>query len=65
MAGKSVEERLVLVNKKIEEKEALLQQLMEQRNKLLHPIHYRDIIGRAKELNITPLEMAEKLGFEF
>ena len=65
MAGKSAEERLKLIDQKIEAKQAELQRLEEQRQKLLHPIKYRDIIARAKEIGMSPEEIADRLGFEF
>lgn len=65
MAGrKTNEERVVLIDQKIQKKREEIEALEDQKNRLLHPINMRTIIAKAKEIGLTPEEIAEKLGIE-
>ena len=53
-----------MLEQKIEKKKAELSSLEAQKEKLLHPINMRTVMTKAKELGLTPEEIAEKLGIE-
>lgn len=61
---RSKEERLAVLEQKIEKKKAELSALEAQKEKLLHPINMRTVMAKAKELGLTPEEIAEKLGID-
>ena len=61
---KPVAERIALIDQKIEKKKAEIAALEQQKNKLLHPVNMRTVMAKAKEVGMTPEEIAEKLGIE-
>lgn len=61
---RSKEERLAVLEQKIEKKKSELSSLEAQKEKLLHPINMRTVMAKAKELGLTPEEIAEKLGID-
>lgn len=61
---RSKEERLAVLEQKIEKKKSELSALEAQKEKLLHPINMRTVMAKAKELGLTPEEIAEKLGID-
>ncbi len=63
-ARKTVDERIALLDQKIEKKKAELDALEAQKQKLLHPINMKTVMAKAKEAELTPEEIAEKLGIE-
>jgi len=64
MAGKTTEERIVAIDEKIAKKQAEIDVLEAQKQKLLHPVNMRTVMAKAKEVGLTPEEIAEKLGLE-
>lgn len=64
MAGKTAEERIAAIDEKIAKKQAEIDVLEAQKQKLLHPINMRTVVEKAKEVGLTPEEIAEKLGLE-
>ncbi len=64
MAGKTTEERIAVIDEKIARKQAEIDALEAQKQKLLHPVNMRTVIAKAKEVGLTPEEIAEKLGLE-
>ncbi len=64
MAGKTAEERIAVIDEKIARKQAEIDALEAQKQKLLHPVNMRTVIAKAKEIGLTPEEIAEKLGLE-
>lgn len=64
MAGKSLEERIVLIDSKIEKKKAEIAELEKKKYQLLHPVTMKDVMDKAKEAGLSPKEIAEKLGLE-
>ncbi len=64
MAGKTAEERIAVIEEKIAKKQAEIDALEAQKQKLLHPVNMRTVIAKAKEIGLTPEEIAEKLGLE-
>lgn len=64
MAAKSVDERIALIDQKIEKKRGELAALEAQKQKLLHPVNMRTVMAKAKEVGLSPEEIAEKLGLE-
>lgn len=64
MAGKSVEERIALIDQKIEKKRAEIQALEESKQKLLHPVNMKVVVAAIKEAGLTPEDVAKKLGLD-
>ncbi len=64
MAGKTTEERIAAIEEKIAKKQAEIDALEAQKQKLLHPVNMRTVMAKAKEVGLTPEEIAEKLGLE-
>lgn len=65
MAGrKTNEERIILIDEKINKKLAEIDELKRQKEKLLHPVNMKTVMAKAKEVGLTPEEIAEKLGIE-
>lgn len=63
-ARKTTDERIALIDEKIAKKRAEIEALESQKNKLLHPINMKTVMARAKEIGMTPEEIAEKLGLD-
>lgn len=63
-ARKTTNERIALIDEKIAKKRAEIEALESQKNKLLHPINMKTVMARAKEIGMTPEEIAEKLGLD-
>ena len=61
---KTVEERVAILDAKIAKKQEEINNLEAQRQKLLHPINMKTVMAKAKESEITPEDIAEKLGLE-
>lgn len=64
MAGKSLEERVSLIDAKIAKKKEELAALEAKRQELLHPVTMKEVLNRAKEAGLSAKEVAEKLGLE-
>jgi len=64
MARKTTDERILAIDEKIAKKQAEIDALEAQKQKLLHPVNMRTVIAKAKEVGLTPEEIAEKLGLE-
>lgn len=64
MAGKTIEERIALIDNKIEQKKAEIAELESKKQQLLHPVTLKDVIDKAKKAGLSPKEIAEKLGLE-
>ncbi len=64
MAGKSIEERITLIDAKIAKKKAEIAELEAKKQDLLHPVSMRDVMDKAKEAGLSPKEVAKKLGLE-
>lgn len=64
MAGKSIEERIQLIDIKIAKKEAELDALKKKREELMHPVKMSDIVKKLREQGITAQEVAEKFNIE-
>lgn len=63
-ARKTTDERIALIDEKIAKKRAEIESLESQKNKLLHPVNMKTVMARAKEIGMTPEEIAEKLGLD-
>ena len=61
---KSVEEKVAVIDQKIAKKQEEINALEAQKQKLLHPVNMKTVMGKAKEIGLTPEEIAEKLGLE-
>lgn len=61
MAAKTKEERIEWIEQKIAKKKAEIERLEAQKQKLLHPISMRAVLTKAKEVGLSPEEVAEKL----
>ena len=61
MAAKTKEERIEWIERKIAKKKAEIERLEAQKQKLLHPISMRAVLTKAKEVGLSPEEVAEKL----
>lgn len=64
MAGKSIEERIALIDAKIAKKKDELAELEAKKQELLHPVTMKNVLDKAKEVGLSPKEVAEKLGLE-
>ena len=64
MAGKSIEERIALIDAKIAKKKDELAELEAKKQELLHPVTMKNVLDKAKEAGLSPKEVAEKLGLE-
>lgn len=64
MAGKSIEERIALIDAKIAKKKEELAELEAKKQELLHPVSMKEVLNKAKEAGLSPKEVAEKLGLE-
>ncbi len=64
LAGKSIEERIVLIDEKIAKKQAEIAELEAKKQALLHPLTMKDVLDKAKEAGLSPKEVAAKLGLE-
>lgn len=64
MATRTVEERVKIIDEKIAKKQAEIEALEAQKQKLLHPISMRTVMAKAKEIGMTPEDIAGKLGLE-
>lgn len=64
MAGRSIEERIQLIDIKIAKKEAELDALKKKREELMHPVKMSDIVKKLREQGITAQEVAEKFNIE-
>ena len=64
MAAKTKEERIVLIDQKIVKKRNEIAALEAQKQKLLHPISMRAVLAKAKEVGLSPEEVADKLGID-
>lgn len=61
---KTVEERVALIDEKIAKKTEEIEALNAQKQKLLHPVTMKSVMAKAKEIGLTPEEVADKLGIE-
>ena len=61
---KTTNERIALIDEKIAKKRAEIESLESQKNKLLHPVNMKTVMAKAKEVGMTPEEVAEKLGLD-
>jgi len=61
---RSIDERVAELDAKIEKKQAAITKLEDQKNNLLHPVSMKAVITRAKEVGLTPVVIAKKLGLE-
>ncbi len=61
---KSVEEKVAVIDQKIAKKQEEINALEAQKQKLLHPVNMKTVMAKAKEIGLTPEEIAEKLGLE-
>ena len=61
---KSVEEKVAVIDQKIAKKQEEINALEAQKQKLLHPVNMMTVMAKAKEIGLTPEEIAEKLGLE-
>lgn len=61
---KSVEEKVAVIDQKITKKQEEINALEAQKQKLLHPVNMKTVMAKAKEIGLTPEEIAEKLGLE-
>ena len=61
---KSVEEKVAVIDQKIAKKQEEINALEAQKQKLLHPVNMKTVMATAKEIGLTPEEIAEKLGLE-
>ena len=64
MAGRSIEERIQLIDIKMAKKEAELDALKKKREELMHPVKMSDIVKKLREQGITAQEVAEKFNIE-
>lgn len=64
MAGKTIEERIALIDQRIEKKQAEIRDLEEAKQKLLHPVNMKTVVAAIKEAGLTPEDIAQKLGLE-
>ena len=64
MAGRSIEERIQLIDARIAKKEAELDALKKKREELMHPAKMSDIVKKLREKGITAQEVAEKFNIE-
>ena len=64
MAGKSIDERIVLIDAKIAKHQQEIIELTKTRERLLHPLSFRTVLEKAKEAGLTPQDMAERLGLD-
>ena len=64
MAGKSIEERITLIDAKIAKKKVEIAELEAKKQELLHPVTMKDVLDKAKEAGLSPKEVAAKLGLE-
>lgn len=64
MAMKTTEQRIASIEEKIAKKRKELEALEAQKQKLLHPVTMRGVMAKAKEVGLSPEEIAEKLGLE-
>ena len=64
MAGKSIEERITLIDAKIAKKKAEIAELEAKKQELLHPVTMKDVLDKAKEAGLSPKEVAAKLGLD-
>ena len=61
---KSVEEKVAVIDQQIAKKQEEINALEAQKQKLLHPVNMKTVMAKAKEIGLTPEEIAEKLGLE-
>ena len=61
---KSVEEKVAVIDQKIAKKQEEINALEAKKQKLLHPVNMKTVMAKAKEIGLTPEEIAEKLGLE-
>ncbi|WP_300821310.1 hypothetical protein [uncultured Oscillibacter sp.] len=61
---KTTNERIALIDEKIAKKRAEIESLESQKNKLLHPVNMKTVMAKAKEVGMTPEEVAKKLGLD-
>ena len=61
---KSVEEKVAVIDQKIAKKQEEITTIEDQKQKLLHPVNMKTVMAKAKEIGLTPEEIAEKLGLE-
>ena len=61
---KTTNERIALIDEKIAKKRAEIESLERQKNKLLHPVNMKTVMAKAKEVGMTPEEVAKKLGLD-
>ena len=61
---KSVEEKVAVIDQNIAKKQEEINALEAQKQKLLHPVNMKTVMAKAKEIGLTPEEIAEKLGLE-
>ena len=61
---KSVEEKVAVIDQKIAKKQEEINALEAQKQKLLHQVNMKTVMAKAKEIGLTPEEIAEKLGLE-
>lgn len=64
MAGKSIEERIALIDAKIAKKREELAALEAKKQELLHPLTMKEVMNKAKEAGLSPKEVAVKLGLD-
>lgn len=63
-ARKTTDERIALIDEKIAKRKAEIESLESQKNKLLHPVNMKTVMAKAKEVGMTPEEVAKKLGLD-
>lgn len=53
-----------MIDQKIQKKRDEVTALEAQKQRLLHPVNMKTVMAKAKEVGLTPEEIAEKLGLE-
>jgi len=61
---KTTEEKISLIDEKIAKKQSEIKVLEAQKQKLLHPVNMKTVMAKAKEIGLSPEEIAQKLGLE-
>ena len=64
MAGKSVEDRIALIDEKIAKKQEEIATLEAKKQELLHPVSMKEVLNKAKEAGLSAKDVAEKLGLD-
>ncbi len=61
---KTIDEKVASINQKIAKKQEEINALEAQKQKLLHPVNMRTVMAKAKEVGLSPEEIAKKLGLD-